>query len=271
MRELVWDACSEDIHMWVAYLIASPTRSSFVGVAPIHALAQELAAHNGEDPENEPPETVIGRPWKFSGMAERPTRKLAERCAWSVSQASGFRARYAELLRCQHDEPSDAAGQCAYDRERALDGLTYAMVKFVNPRDESRHVTVRALVDTGSNDCELRAPLIETLGLPRLDGNAHFETAAGITITNALYRAKVTVMGRTSGVLLSPAEGSEDSDEGSSSSSASEEEESEGEEDFDELHGFDSTSDDAMLGHDALAALGLAVDCRRRRLVPLPE
>jgi hypothetical protein len=30
------------------------------------------------------------------------------------------------------------------------------------------------------------------------------------------------------------------------------------------------TSDGGLLGHDALAALGLAVDCRRRELVLLP-
>ena len=39
----------------------------------------------------------------------------------------------------------------------------------------------------------------------------------------------------------------------------------------DAVFGFEKVSDDALLGHDALAALGLAVDCRYRRLLPLDQ
>ena len=39
---------------------------------------------------------------------------------------------------------------------------------------------------------------------------------------------------------------------------------------LDAAHGFKAISDDGLLGHDALAALGLLVDCGRRKLVPAP-
>ena len=45
----------------------------------------------------------------------------------------------------------------------------------------------------------------------------------------------------------------------------------ESDEELDQRFGFDRVSDEGMLGHTALAALNLAVDCRRRRLVALPD
>lgn len=318
----------DDGGAWVAYLIASPTRSSFVGVAPLGALDAALAAHNGDGADG-PAETALLRPWRLSGTARRPSREAAERCAWTVAQESGFRARYAALSACERIGYDDDARCGAYDPRRALDGLTYARLEFAHPTDASRSLSVRALVDTGSNDCELRGSLIEKLRLPKLEGSVvsprprtepgpigRSGPSDGPTVPRAALRdcrrhhdrelavpraadrarpqrrgargpsATVTPLLAPRGlpasrglrcarrdapctawqVLLSPSEADDAESDGSSYES-----ESEGEEDFDAIHGFDSTSDDGMLGHDALAALGLAVDCRSRALVALPE
>ena len=61
-------------------------------------------------------------------------------------------------------------------------------------------------------------------------------------------------------VVLSPADGDESDDESDES-----------DEELDARFGFDRVSDEGMLGHTALAALNLAVDCRRRRLVALAD
>ena len=143
--------------------------------------------------------------------------------------------------------------------------MTYVSAEFVNPdRPKKRVGPLRVLVDTGSSDCELSAESIEQLGLKPVE-TALFETAAGITTSANVYRATIRVLGREASVLLSPAEGEESSDD-----DEEDDEEDDGEEDFDELFGFEKTSDGGLLGHDALAALGLAVDCRRRELIMLP-
>ena len=106
---------------------------------------------------------------------------------------------------------------------------------------------------------QLKGEMIEKLGLRPIEGEgAVFETAAGIAMESAIYRATIRVNGREASCLLSPSEKDRlDEDE---------DEESDSEDEEDAAFGFDKVSDDALLGHDCLAALGLAVDCRRRRL-----
>jgi hypothetical protein len=141
----------------------------------------------------------------------------------------------------------------------ALDGMTYAWVDVRHP-DKTEFVRVRTLVDTGSTDCELKADVIRRLGLPATGETAHFETAVGRVTEQPIYEAVIRVLGREARVVLSPADGDESDDESDES-----------DEELDQRFGFDRVSDEGMLGHTALAALNLAVDCRKRRLVALPE
>ena len=198
--------------------------------------------------------------------------EAAEAIAAVVSSSSGFRARLEAMKALAEKDPS-LARALKLDPARALDGMTYARIEISNPEEPGRFVSVRALVDTGSTDCELRGHLIEQIDLrPDSDcGFALFETAAGITTHAPVYRAIVRTCGREASCLLSPAEMDEDEDE--------EEEEDDDEDEvvgvtpragFDAAFGFEKVSDDALLGHDALAALGLAVDTSRRRLFPTP-
>ena len=67
--------------------------------------------------------------------------------------------------------------------EQALDALTYVRVEFCHPSD-GRCVSVAALVDTGSNDCDLKIASIEELKLPRFrSGGTSVETAANKVAT----------------------------------------------------------------------------------------
>ena len=121
-------------------------------------------------------------------------------------------------------------------------------------------------LDTLERWPQLVGELIERLNLPRTGETAIFETAIGrVSAESPIFRARVRVQGREAEVLLSAAEGGEES--GGESDEESDDEDSE----LDAQFGFDRFSDEALLGHNALAALGLAVDCRNRRLVPLPE
>ena len=139
----------------------------------------------------------------------------------------------------------------------------------------AREDQLRALVDTGSTDCELKGRLIEQLDLrPDTDaGFALFETAAGIQTEAQIYRATIQVCGREALCLLSPAEAqAEEEDEDDEEEDGEEEEkDAAGVDEIEAAFGFEAMSDDALLGHDALAALGLAVDCSRRRLFPVPS
>ena len=172
-------------------------------------------------------------------------------------------------------ECSSAATRAALSRERGFDaeaqgrdGMTYAVVEFANPAEPSRTVRVEALVDTGATDCEISQSLIDELGLTPFD-QATFETAAGISMSSALYRAIVRVEGRESLVLLSPSEKDEEEDS-DDSEDAEDAAARAADAALDAAHGFKAISDDGLLGHDALAALGLLVDCGRRKLVPAP-
>lgn len=253
---------------WTAYLLVAPTRSSFVGVIPVGAqsLQAVLAEHNGEGPSGDgPPSTALERPWQLAGSMECRSRDIAQRVAWQVGRASGFRARIAALRRCIADGDDGLAQQEArsFEARDGLDGLTYVLVEFLHPTDPSKSVQVRALVDTGATECDLKQQLIDELGLPvDKSGRTLFETAAGTTIETDMHHAIVRVMGRTAFVRVSPIEEEEsDSEEGDS------------DDEEDREFGLSANSDDALLGHDALAALGLLVDCRNRRLLagPLEE
>ena len=239
----------------VAFLVASPTRSSYVCVCALAALADTITGLNADDS----PLSLL-RPWQLAESVQCPTQQQASSVAATVSKASGFRARLL-TMRGLKALPIPALPNVAFDPSRAIDGLTYANVEVVNPADPTRTVLVRALVDTGSTDCELRGEQIEELGLRPEADTAVFETAAGIQCEAPLYRATIRVMGREASCLLSPAEKQADDDE---------EEDDEEEDELDATFGFSKVSDDALLGHDALAALGLAVDCRERRLLALP-
>ena len=137
--------------------------------------------------------------------------------------------------------------------------MTYAWVDVRHP-DKTEFVRVRTLVDTGSTDCELKADVIRKLGLPATGETAHFETAVGRVTEQPIYEAVIRVLGREARVVLSPADGDELDDESDES-----------DEELDQRFGFDRVSDEGMLGHTALAALNVAVDCRKRRLVALPD
>ena len=217
----------------------------------------------------------VAAPWRIACIAERTTKEGAEAVAAAVAKCGGFRARFraCEALRLaapSRDAPPAAAvadalssidlglhGECG--AADALDGMTYAWVDVRHP-DKTEFVRVRTLVDTGSTDCELKADVIRKLGLPATGETAHFETAVGRVTEQPIYEAVIRVLGREARVVLSPADGDESDDE----SDASDEE-------LDARFGFDRVSDEGMLGHTALAALNLAVDCRKRRLVALPD
>ena len=77
------------------------------------------------------------------------------------------------------------------------------------------------------------------------------------------------VEGRESLVLLSPSEKDEEEDS-DDSEDAEDAAARAADAALDAAHGFKAISDDGLLGHDALAALGLLVDCGRRKLVPAP-
>ena len=266
---------SSPMSAFAAALLVSPARSSIVAVTATDGdMLALVGAINGDSEEAFSKELAIMRPWRLAEQRVFATRVEAEQCACSVRAASGVRARLTALRSCDVSsghKHKQLANTCAFDGspsslEHTLDGLTYVLAEFSNPDKPSRHIgPVRVMVDTGSTDCELSGERIQSLRL-KAHETALFETAAGITTEAPVYRANIKVLGREATVLLSPAEGEDDDDDDDDDES-----EGEGEEDFDERFGFEKTSDGGLLGHDALAALGLAVDCRHRRLVLLPD
>jgi len=124
---------------------------------------------------------------------------------------------------------------------------TYAPVRFKRPGDDdaTRFVELEALVDTGSTDCELRESFVRLLSLP-LEDEEEYETATGTQIERT-YRVLVECGGECCEALVTStaewrfARGVPEEDE---------------------------ATDEAVLGHQALADLGLLVDCRSRTLVP---
>ncbi|KAL1515417.1 hypothetical protein AB1Y20_002043 [Prymnesium parvum] len=133
--------------------------------------------------------------------------------------------------------------------QEEVEPLTYAIVKFCNPRREkgAECVSVRALVDTGSSDCELRERYVSQLKLSPV-GTSEYETAAGATVETT-YRAEIWYEGRCCMALLTStpdwrfADGVDEDDE---------------------------MTDEAILGHDALANMGLIVDCAAQQLLLKP-
>mmetsp|Transcript_5923 Transcript_5923/g.15006 ORF Transcript_5923/g.15006 Transcript_5923/m.15006 type:complete len:259 (-) Transcript_5923:72-848(-) len=258
--------------MWAAVLLYSATRSSYVAVCQSDDVDKQPGVLDASDADGP---LAVAAPWRIACVAERPTKEGADAVAAAVAKCGGFRARFraCDALRLaapSRDAPPAAAvaaalssidlglhGECG--SADALDGMTYAWVDVRHP-DKDQFVRVRTLVDTGSTDCELKADVIRKLGLPATGETAHFETAVGRVTEQPIYEAVIRVLGREARVVLSPADGDESDDE----SDASDEE-------LDARFGFDRVSDEGILGHTALAALNLAVDCRKRRLVALPE
>lgn len=91
-------------------------------------------------------------------------------------------------------------------------------------------------------------------------GYTRFETAAGKLGEASLYHAVVRVLGRESLVHVNLGEDDQLEPLGCENSKPTE--------DVDKAFGFSTNTDDALLGCEALAALGLVVDCSQRRLVP---
>lgn len=124
---------------------------------------------------------------------------------------------------------------------KAASGLTLAHCTFTSPLAPHgpRVVVRRALVDSGSSDCELRGNLLERLPrLPVVSRGAVYETATGGEAFDA-YEVLLTVEGRTAAVVVTAC--------------------------------FDGSSDDALVGHMALGALRLPLDCQARRLLRVED
>jgi len=68
--------------------------------------------------------------------------------------------------------------------------MTYAMIEVSHPDDASRSRRVRALVDTGSTDCEVRGETVAALGLPETGEVAAFETAIGRVAEQPVYLSR---------------------------------------------------------------------------------
>ncbi|CAE7570887.1 unnamed protein product [Symbiodinium natans] len=144
---------------------------------------------------------------------------------------------------------------------KALDSLTYAEVQFCHPADSSRCATVLAMVDTGSNDCDLNQAVIDQLRLPpaRGHGSTIVETSANKLVEVPTYQARVRLLGREAVVQLNPADADYAARGGAVATQA--------EDDVDQKFDFSASTDEAVIGADALASLGLIVDCGQRKLV----
>jgi len=284
----VVSVCASRDAIWAAYLLVSPTRSSIAGVAPRNAIGPLVAWHNGEEDAlaalpaccnlspstKSPPETAVLRPWRLAEAQDCRSAEDARYTLAQVARASGFRARLAALrgqfsaARGENNEEHLASAEIAGQTggmdmmDWHLDGLTYVAVDFCNSRDVRRRATVRALVDTGSTECDLKQEVIERLGLLKQPGaGSLFETAAGHTLATCLYDVALVVSGVEAHARVSPVDEADDDSEGGDTD----------EDDVDKAFGFGANTDDAVLGNAALAFLGLVVDCRSRQLLPPPE
>lgn len=109
---------------------------------------------------------------------------------------------------------------------------------------------------------DLGSRVIEALGLTPdpSEGTAQFETAGGVTVEAPIYRVAIELLGSRAVVRASPSEEQEEKGD--------EEEEDDDDGDMEEMDGdVAASNEEALLGHDALAALGLLVDCRAGRLL----
>ena len=140
--------------VWTCYLLCSPTRSSLVGVCELTKLTDVINELNAAPTDPTSPVALV-RPWRLAHATKRGSKEAAEAVAAAVSRASGFRARLSTLRSLGDREvPSCDAG--GFDPSRALDGMTYATIEVRNPEDpRGEYMSVRALVDTGSTDCEV--------------------------------------------------------------------------------------------------------------------
>merc|ERR1711879_497244 len=113
-------------------------------------------------------------------------------------------------------------------------GVTYAEVVFCSTWPGGRKKKAHALVDTGSSDSELSALIVQGLNtsLPVISDRVVYETAGGGE-AYAVLEAQLTVSGRTCAAAVTASL---------------------------------STSDEPVLGHVALAALGLIVDPGSRQV-----
>ncbi|CAE7247248.1 unnamed protein product [Symbiodinium necroappetens] len=130
---------------------------------------------------------------------------------------------------------------------RPNSGLVFARCAFSAPSapDGPCIVVERALVDTGSSDCELREGLLRRLPeLPIVERGVMYETSTGGEAYDA-YEVVATLDGHRCAAVLTVVP----------------------EERF-QAGAEEPCSDEALLGHMAIAALGLMVDCPTRRLVP---
>ena len=125
--------------------------------------------------------------------------------------------------------------------------VTYVPVTFASPLapDGPKVEVAMALVDTGSSDCELREGLLRRLWpLPLLAEGVVYETAVGQEAYD-VYEVLLTVQGRTCATavtVVADARFEADAEE--------------------------PCTDEAMVGHAALAALQLLVDPAARTVVP---
>lgn len=128
--------------------------------------------------------------------------------------------------------------------------LTFASVTFSSPLapDGPQVVVEKALIDTGSSDCEIRESYLRRLGLlPLVADSVVYETAVG-SESYAVYEVLVTILGRTCAAAITVVP----------------------EDRFDPSAEEEMCSDEATIGHMALSALGLLVDPASRSLLHRP-
>eukprot|EP00928_Gymnodinium_smaydae_P080506 TRINITY_DN64191_c0_g1_i1.p1 TRINITY_DN64191_c0_g1~~TRINITY_DN64191_c0_g1_i1.p1 ORF type:complete len:469 (-),score=71.08 TRINITY_DN64191_c0_g1_i1:35-1441(-) len=185
-----------------------------------------LSASVEETPAADAPADVLTAPGS-SPLWLRSTRSAAP---------LGFKGGFVEL----HDGTASADVEKVNCQPSVSErqGLTYAHCTFISPLcpNGPRVVVERALVDSGSSDCELLPGLLRRLGaLPLVARGAIYETSIGGTPCDA-YEVIVIVEGRACAAVVTASD--------------------------------EASSDEALLGHMSLGALGLTVDCLTRRLVP---
>lgn len=239
----------------MTYLLISPSRSSICGHGSFSSSSCVSSLLQRHD---DAVETRHLKPWRVAELKRQPNEAVAAAKGLQVSRQSGFRARLMALRQENHLKVPEKIEVLPI--EKALDALTYVEVEFCSPKDTTRCVKVLALVDTGSNDCDLKGSLIEELRLPiARRGGTSVETAANRVVEISIFQAKLKVLGREAIVEVSPADEDYAAIGGAVSDAA--------EDDVDKEFGLSTTTDEAVIGADALASLGLIVDCKHRRLL----